>query len=223
MKNIFFITVAICLIFLTSCSKNPQNSITPKVVPILNTTTVSAIDVSSASSGGNITSDGGSVITTRGVVWSTASNPTVSLNTKAIDGTGLGNFSSSIKGLTANTKYYLRAYATNSVGTSYGSEVSFVTLKMPFLSEVLIGTQTWRTKNLDVLTYRNGDTILQVTDMAAWGALTTGAWCYYNNDSSNNDIYGKLYNWYAVNDIRGLSLWAGMYPAKQNGQGYFIF
>lgn len=193
------------------------------MVPILNTTTVSAIDVSSASSGGNITSDGGSVITTRGVVWSTASNPTVSLNTKAIDGTGLGNFSSSIKGLTANTKYFLRASATNSVGTSYGSEVSFVTLKMPFLSEVLIGTQTWRTKNLDVLTYRNGDTILQVTDMAAWLALTTGAWCYYNNDSSNNDIYGKLYNWYAVNDIRGLSLWAGMYPAKQNGQGYFIF
>lgn len=193
------------------------------MVPILNTTTVSAIDVSSASSGGNITSDGGSVITTRGVVWSTASNPTVSLNTKAIDGTGLGNFSSSIKGLTANTKYFLRASATNSVGTSYGSEVSFVTLKMPFLSEVLIGTQTWRTKNLDVLTYRNGDTILQVTEMAASSALTTGAWCYYNNDSSNNDIYGKLYNWYAVNDIRGLSLWAGMYPAKQNGQGYFIF
>ena len=60
-------------------------------------------------------------------------------------------------------------------------------------------------KKLDVVTYLNGDIIPQVTDPTAWGALTTGAWCYYNNDPANGAIYGKLYNWYAVNDARGLA------------------
>jgi uncharacterized protein (TIGR02145 family) len=70
---------------------------------------------------------------------------------------------------------------------------------------VVIGTQKWMEKNLDVTTYRNGDVIPQVTDPTAWEALTTGAWCYYNNDPLNGAIYGKLYNWYAVNDPRGLA------------------
>jgi uncharacterized protein (TIGR02145 family) len=70
---------------------------------------------------------------------------------------------------------------------------------------VIIGTQTWQTKNLDVAYYRNGDPIPQVTDPTEWSKLTTGAWCYYNNDPENGKIYGKLYNWYAVNDPRGLA------------------
>jgi uncharacterized protein (TIGR02145 family) len=60
-------------------------------------------------------------------------------------------------------------------------------------------------KNLDVAFYRNGDPIQQVTDPAAWDGLTTGAWCYYNNDPILGNKYGKLYNWYAVNDPRGLA------------------
>jgi len=63
----------------------------------------------------------------------------------------------------------------------------------------------WMGKNLDVTTYRNGDVIPQVTDLNKWASLTSGAWCYYNNDPANNAIYGKLYNWYAVNDPRGLA------------------
>jgi uncharacterized protein (TIGR02145 family) len=73
------------------------------------------------------------------------------------------------------------------------------------LPTIVIGTQQWMEKNLDVVTYRNGDIIPQVTDPTAWAALTTGAWCYYNNDPANGAIYGKLYNWYAVNDARGLA------------------
>ena len=66
--------------------------------------------------------------------------------------------------------------------------------------------QSWMTKNLDVATYRNGDPIPKVTDNAAWAALTTGAFCYYDNDSTTYAAtYGKLYNWYAVNDPRGLA------------------
>ena len=74
-----------------------------------------------------------------------------------------------------------------------------------FLPTIVIGTQQWMSKNLDVAFYRNGDPIPQVTDPTAWAALTTGAWCNYNNDSTQGNKYGKLYNWYAVNDPRGLA------------------
>jgi uncharacterized protein (TIGR02145 family) len=70
---------------------------------------------------------------------------------------------------------------------------------------VQIGTQIWTTKNLDVTTYRNGDVIPQVTSPAQWVELTTGAWCYYENKSENGTTYGKLYNWFAVKDSRGLA------------------
>ena len=70
---------------------------------------------------------------------------------------------------------------------------------------VKICNQTWMAKNLDVARYRNGDIIPQVTDPTQWANLTTGAWCWYNNDSSNGAVYGRLYNWYAVNDPRGLA------------------
>jgi uncharacterized protein (TIGR02145 family) len=71
--------------------------------------------------------------------------------------------------------------------------------------DVKIGTQTWTTKNLDVSNYRNGDVILLVQDAKQWENLKTGAWCYYDNKLSNGEKYGKLYNWYAVNDARGLA------------------
>jgi uncharacterized protein (TIGR02145 family) len=73
---------------------------------------------------------------------------------------------------------------------------------------IMIGTQAWSTKNLSVNTYRNGDVIPEVTDETQWANLTTGAWCYnnYNNNGTDNGkIYGKMYNWYAVNDPRGLA------------------
>ena len=72
-------------------------------------------------------------------------------------------------------------------------------------STIRIGNHIWSKKNLDVVIYRNGDTIPQVTDSTEWTNLTTGAWCYYNNDPRTGEIYGKLYNWYAVNDPRGLA------------------
>jgi uncharacterized protein (TIGR02145 family) len=71
--------------------------------------------------------------------------------------------------------------------------------------KVTICDQTWTQTNLNVSKYRNGDVIPQVTNPTEWANLTTGAWCYYNNDSANGTIYGKLYNWYAVNDSRGLA------------------
>jgi uncharacterized protein (TIGR02145 family) len=72
-------------------------------------------------------------------------------------------------------------------------------------SKGIIGTQRWMTRNLEVTHYRNGDLIPEVQDQTTWNNLTTGAWCYYNNDPALGAIYGKLYNWYAVNDARGLA------------------
>ena len=70
---------------------------------------------------------------------------------------------------------------------------------------VAIGGQVWMQKNLNVCKYRNGDDIPQVQNSAAWNDLRTGAWCYYENNTANGPVYGKLYNWYAVNDPRGLA------------------
>ena len=71
--------------------------------------------------------------------------------------------------------------------------------------DVTIGSQIWTRCNLGITTYRNGDVIPQVTDPTQWTNLTTGAWCYYNNDPLTEPLYGKLYNWHAVNDHRGLA------------------
>jgi len=73
------------------------------------------------------------------------------------------------------------------------------------LPSIKIGNQIWSLKNLDVSHYRNGDLVYHCKDSSEWVNLTTGGWCYYNNDSSNNATYGKLYNWYALNDIRGIA------------------
>ncbi|MCZ7555455.1 MAG: IPT/TIG domain-containing protein [Bacteroidia bacterium] len=174
-------------------------------VPLaLTTTAVSNITISTANTGGNIISDGGIHIVKRGVCWSTTPNPTV-LDNKTTDGFGIGVYSSLLSGLTAATTYYVRAYATNATGTGYGNEVSFTTQSVSSGGEITIGTQVWMLRNLDVSTYRNGDTISQVTDPTAWNGLTTGAWCYYNNDPAMGAIYGKLYNWYAISDPRGLA------------------
>jgi uncharacterized protein (TIGR02145 family) len=72
-------------------------------------------------------------------------------------------------------------------------------------ASVRIGTQRWMTTNLSVTHYRNGDRIPQVKDPHKWATLTTGAWCWYNNNSDTGAVYGRLYNWYAVNDPRGLA------------------
>jgi hypothetical protein len=104
---------------------NEVSFVTETNLPTLTTSRVSEITASTVLSGGTIIKDGGLPILERGVVWSTATNPTISLPTKTSEGTGSGNYISKITGLTYGVKYYLRAYATNSAGTSYGNEITF--------------------------------------------------------------------------------------------------
>jgi uncharacterized protein (TIGR02145 family) len=160
-----------------------------------------------ASSGGNITDNGGSTVTSRGVVWSTSPNPTISDN-KTSDGSGIGTYGSSMTALSPGTTYYVRSYATNSMGTAYGNEISFTTtdISQPVTdidgnsyNTVQIGNQVWMSENLKTSRYRNGGSIPYVLGNTEWGALTTGAWSNYDHDvAGNNSIYGKLYNWYAT-------------------------
>ena len=96
------------------------------VLPVVTTNDVANITTTTASCGGNVTSDGGSSVTARGVCWSTSHNPMIG-NSHTTDGTGLGNFPSNLTGLSPNTTYYVRAYATNGVGTAYGEERTFTT------------------------------------------------------------------------------------------------
>lgn len=95
-------------------------------LPTVTTTTATAITASSASTGGNVTSVGGAPVTARGICWATTANPTTSNTTIVATGT-TGIFTSELSGLSASTMYYVRAYATNSAGTAYGTQVSFTT------------------------------------------------------------------------------------------------
>ncbi len=104
---------------------NELNFTTPPALATIVTAPIDNITNTSASSGGNITNDGGSSITSRGVCWSTSPNPTIEVGAKTTDGSGAGVFVSSISGLTVNTTYYVRAYAVSSAGTSYGDQLSF--------------------------------------------------------------------------------------------------
>jgi uncharacterized protein (TIGR02145 family) len=102
---------------------------TPIVVPTLTTTEVTSVTITTAISGGNITSDGNGTITERGVCWGTTSGPTTA-NSKATEGTGTGIFTINLTQLDPATTYYVRAYATNSAGIAYGNELSFVTVSL---------------------------------------------------------------------------------------------
>jgi hypothetical protein len=123
------------------------NFTTSAVLPTLDATvSVSSITKTTAISGGNITDNGGATVTISGIVWSTTSTPTIALSTKTTDGISTGTFTSSLTDLTAAKTYYVRSYATNSVGTNYGTQTSFTTLaQAPTVSATAIPTSIART------------------------------------------------------------------------------
>jgi uncharacterized protein (TIGR02145 family) len=192
----------------------------PGVLATLSTLPIGNITSTSATSGGNITANGGTSVTQRGVVWSTSPNPTTA-NSLSNNGNGTGNYTSTLSGLAANTTYYVRAYAINSAGTAYGNQLTFtttgggsniisnpgagVTFNGYTYSSIVLGNgQEWMAENLRTATYRNGDPIPNVTGSNQWYSLSSGAWAHYNNDSQYENPFGKLYNWHAVADPRNV-------------------
>ena len=214
MKIKFALYLVVIIVILTACDKtgginnngdNNTSDNTP-TKPVLTTSSISQITDVTAICGGNITSDGGSSIIARGVCWNTSQYPTTA-NNKTTDGNGTGTFSSSLTGLAQDSKYYVRAYATNSVGTMYGNEQSFNTAKVEktvidvdgnVYNILKIGIQTWMIENLKTTKYNDGTLITNITDNTVWSNLTTGAYCWYNNGISYKNTYGAMYNWYSV-------------------------
>jgi len=183
---------------------------TSPIIPTLTTTIVTAITQTSSVSGGNISSDGGSPITARGIVWSKTVNPAVGTDSIRTDAsTTTGSYTLNLGNLNAGITYYVRAYATNAVGIAYGNQLTFTT--QPVLdtignqyTTITINGKEWFKENLKTTKYANGDSIENVPTAGDWGLRTSGAWAYYNNDLNNDSSLGKLYNWYAVTDVKGL-------------------
>lgn len=195
----YFIT---CCLLLTSCK---ENDTTP---PTLTTSDITEISDVTARCGGTITSDEGLKITSCGVCWSTDSTKLLIENAKHTnDVSDLNNFSSVITNLTPNTKYYVRAFATNDLVTGYGQIISFKTISIlsdiKFNSStvygsltdqdgntyktVTIGTQIWMAENLKSITLNNGE------------GISFNDYCWYNHDIVNSKAtYGALYEWSIV-------------------------
>jgi uncharacterized protein (TIGR02145 family) len=196
------------VIMLTQSSCKDEN----EPVPVLETFPVLYVSQTSVTCEGTITSDGGLEIIEQGVCWSTTPNPTIADN-KITSGSRSVSFTCPVVGLTTNTQYYMRAYATSSAGTGYGNVVAFRTWNLEMVTDidnnayhtVTIGSQVWLVENLKVTHYRNGTGIPVVLDNGFWEGLTSGAFCDYNNDPGNVAVYGRLYNWFAVNDNNGLA------------------
>jgi len=146
--------------------------------PVVTTSSVTSIGSSTATCGGNVTSAGASSVTARGVCWSTSQLPTVS-GSHTTNGSGTGSFTSSITGLSANTTYYVRAYATNANGTSYGSQVNFTTT-----SVVLPTVTTTSASNITATSASCGGNIVNNTGLA----ITARGLCW--GTSQNPDING---------------------------------
>ena len=176
-------------------------SFTTLNTPILTTIAASDITSNSALCGGSISSDGGSDVTERGLCWSTNENPTTSGNHISL-GSGIGDFSTTINGLSPGQEYHVRAYAENSVGIAYGQDVTFSTELAPLVDiegnsykVVQIGSEIWMAENLRTTKYNDGTSIPYLSDPVS----ETPSYSWYNNDmSSYKNSYGALYNAYAV-------------------------
>lgn len=202
------ISLGLILILTNSCKKQTDQG----QPPVLNTVVTSSVKPTTANSGGSITNDGGAIITARGVCWSITQNPTTA-DGKTSDGTGTGTFTSAITGLTSTTTYYVRAYATNSAGTSYGNELSFKTFTGTVsdvdgneYNTITIGTQTWMAENLKTTKYRNSDLLGTTTPatLNITGESTPKYQWACDGNESNVATYGRLYTWYAVTDTRNV-------------------
>ena len=200
---------------------NEISFVTGEALPAtLTTAAITSVTETSAVSGGNITTDGSSAVTARGVVWGTEDSPTLENNDGLTeDGAGTGEFTSDITGLVPGMIYYVRAYAVNDAGAAYGNQLSFETevsevtdIDGNTYQVVVIGGQRWLDGNLKVTRYNNGDAISTGLANLTWQAASQGAYAVYPHTlvagiSSQQDMveaYGRLYNWHAVTDSRGL-------------------
>lgn len=228
-KGILLLSTLICLL---SCTQNDDITDEPPIqleVPLIKTSSIIEITETSAVSGGIITNDGGSRIISKGICWSTSINPTLK-NDFISEGVGMGDYASTLNDLEENTTYYVKAYATNSIGTGYGNEQMFNTLEKPstiYTGDIVLSTQlevdNFGLNNYSeivgnlVLGYRSGHLESKIDNLESLISLTkiTGNLYIYTNtllenlDGLNNltQIDGNLeiFNNKSLSNINGLN------------------
>jgi uncharacterized protein (TIGR02145 family) len=198
--------LVIISIFLASslsyCRKKPTG------VPEVQIDSIDNITIGTADVHGSILDANRGTIIGRGVCWSLHGNPTL-VDENINFGSGNGPFNAKISGLSKGLVYYVRAFASNSKGIGYSEQKS---VKVGAVTDidgneydvVSINGKTWLASNLRVTRYSNGDPIPLVMASNAWKNLTSGGYCYVNDNEATSGAYGLLYNWYAAFDARGI-------------------
>ena len=188
-------------------------TITAGALPIVSTIGASGVTSVKLMTGGNVVDSGLASVIERGVVWNSSSNPTIVLTTRTQDGSGVGGFTSIVDGMLPNTTYYIRAYARNSLGTGYGNEIVINTPPVmvdvdgnvyPTFVDSCTG-KIWTAKELKVSKFRNGESINDWFQISDSDKITTPTTTWLRNDSANFSQYGRVYNWLAINDPRGIA------------------
>jgi uncharacterized protein (TIGR02145 family) len=202
-KHFFLLILMIAILTLMNCKKNEGS------LSIVKTYFPKYIASSSATIGCIVESDGGSGIAACGVYMSISQNPEIS-GTKAQMGNDTGLFLGRVIGLMPNKQYYVKAYANNTKGEALGEEINFTTPSTitdydnNVYETVKIGSQLWMAKNLRTTHYLNGD-LLETTNPATLDISSQNSpkyqWSNGGTDD-NNQVYGKLYTWYAIMDSR---------------------
>lgn len=200
-RNINFYLFFLLVLLSVSC-KNDE-------LPKLKTYEVTQVTQTRAFISGVILSDGGIPVNDRGYCIDTLPSPNLdNAQIKIYEGNGLGEYSRYINNLTPNKTYYIRVFAINENGITYGNEIQFSTLSNLFTDSrdgrlykmVNIGNQIWMAENLKATKLNEGTSIPNVTDEDEWGELTSSAYCIIFNDTDDiPDTYGHLYNFHAVN------------------------
>jgi uncharacterized protein (TIGR02145 family) len=201
----YTILIILAAMLFSMCSKSES--------PVLVATAeVSGVTDVSALSGGIIVYGEEAEYQDKGVVWSTSNDPSIENNSgRNSVKQGDTKFKSIIEGLEPATVYYIRAYVITSAGTAYGDEQSFKTY-LQGVDDIdgntyyttRIGNQEWMSTNLKTTRYLNGDSIPVISGYTQWGSAAGGARSIYNSDDDLEQVYGSLYNWFAVVDERGL-------------------
>jgi len=204
LQQLIPVIIFILLVSAVSCKKTDKTLATVVTSDITEKTSISAIG------GGDVTDDGGSAVTEKGLCWSTTTNPTID-NSKSSSGEGIGVFTINLSGLSPNKNYFVKAYATNLSGTAYGSEVSFTTDSTGSGRDSIVDPRDARTYHIQAI----GEQIWMAENLAYLPAVSgpdTGSdslpyYYVYNydstivsvaKDSQNYKTYGVLYNWHAA-------------------------
>lgn len=203
-KLLTFLFIFYLLLIVSSCKKETSPTLTTSVSDFYTSRIVKLQ--------ANISDDGGNEVSSRGFVWSTNPEPSIANNANMVEvGQGLGSFEYTLNNLLPGTSYYIRAYGTNEIGTSYGNQVLVTTkgnlcgsnptvtdIEGNIYNVIVIEDDCWMAENLKTTKYNDNTPITNIIENTVWKNSQNAAYCWYNNDESYKEIYGAMYNYHAV-------------------------